>query len=476
MSNKVSLSSNKVVKAGAGYVIGNYLLKGITFLSAPIFTRLLTTAEYGDFNTYLSYESIIYILVGIALHSSINNAKYKYGDALNSYVSSIVTLLLTSTGIWFVISNIFFDFYKSIFGFDRIVANILIFHCLCSSLLQIYNVYVSLTYSVKSFLKVTAFNGVANIVVSVLLLLTVFNNQRCFGRIVGTVIPIGLIGIYILVFFFKNAKPSINLSYWKFGLLYSLPIVPHGISQVVLSTFDRIMIKSMVGSSEAGIYSFSYVVYSLFRVATTSLENVWKPWVYEKMDAKDYDTVRKQGTKYAFGMAIFTVLIMFASPEIVKILGDKEYWNSTPCVIPVLVGGFFAFLYTLPSLIEYFYCKTQFIALGTMCAAGLNILLNYICIPRYGYIAAAYTTLVTYIAYFLFHYILAAKIHGKSIYSTRDIFLIAFSVLILAVVAIEVEPLWAIRWTLIIAISAFAVIWANKEFDIVNKIGEKIRK
>ena len=76
----------KILKAGAIYVVGNYLLKGISFLSAPIFTRLLSTSEFGEYSIYCSYEGIIYILVGLALHSSINNAKYKYGDKLNQYI------------------------------------------------------------------------------------------------------------------------------------------------------------------------------------------------------------------------------------------------------------------------------------------------------------------------------------------------------------------------------------------------------
>ena len=82
-------NKRKVAAAGAGYVIGNYLLKGITFLSAPIFTRLLSTSDYGDVGAYTSYESIIYIILGLALHSSINNAKYKYREKLDEYVSSL---------------------------------------------------------------------------------------------------------------------------------------------------------------------------------------------------------------------------------------------------------------------------------------------------------------------------------------------------------------------------------------------------
>ena len=107
-------SQNKLFKAGAGYIIGNYLLKGITFLSAPIFTRLLTTEEYGDFGAYIAYESIFYIILGLALHSSITNAKYEYKEKFNEYVSSLVLLSGISVGIWLILANVFYNVYSKI--------------------------------------------------------------------------------------------------------------------------------------------------------------------------------------------------------------------------------------------------------------------------------------------------------------------------------------------------------------------------
>lgn len=469
-------SSNKVLKAGAGYVIGNYLLKGITFLSAPIFTRLLSTSEYGDFNTYLSFESIFYIVVGLCLHASINNAKYKYEQKFNEYISSIVLLTVVCFMAWLLLANVFFEQYRGWFGFDRFVANILIVHCLCSSLWQIYNSYLSVSYSYKSFLKISYFNAIFNMVLSVVLILTLFNEQRTLGRIVGTVVPIALVGIYIIYFFFSNAKPVFSKAYWTFGLQYSLPIVPHGISQVVLSVFDRIMIKDMVGSVEAGIYSFAYTIYTLFKVVATSLENVWKPWVYEKMDKKDYESIRKNGISYAFGMAILTSLVLMVSPELIKILGDTEYWNSVDCVVPVVVGGYFAFLYTLPSTIEYFYSKTKFIAMGTMLAAGVNIILNYIFIPRYGYIAAAYTTLVTYILYFFFHYYFAKRIHGYSLFSVAKLLLVSLGVILVGGSVILLKDFWIVRWGLECAIVIVGVFWVEQKYRVSKIIRGKMNK
>lgn len=469
-------SSKRVIKAGAGYVIGNYMLKGITFLSVPIFSRLLTTEDYGNFNTYLSYESIIYILLGLALHSSLNNAKYKYKEKLNEYISSIITLVTLSLVVWLLLSNIFYNEYQSMFGFTRTIVNILILHCFGSSLLQIYNSYISLNYSYKSFLRISATNALTNMILSIILILTFFTDDRCLGRIVGTAIPIIAIGIYIVIYFIRKAKPKIKKEYWSFGLKYSIPIVPHGISQVILSSFDRIMIRDMIGAAEAGIYSFAYTIYLLFKVAVTSLENVWKPWVYEQMEKKDYESIRKQGSNYAYGMALFTALIIIVSPEMIKILGSKAYWGSANCVIPVLLGGYFAFLYTLPAIIEYYYSKTKFIALGTMAAAVLNIILNYIYIPKYGYIAAAYTTLITYMFYFIFHYLLAKKIHGISLFSTLHMILISIGIITIGFITMVIEPLWYVRWAFEVVLGIYSIIWADKKFHFVYKLKQKLSR
>ena len=87
-------SKNKVVRAGIAYTIGNVLLRGIAFLTLPIFTRILTTQEFGLFNVYVSYETILTIFSGVCLYGSLRTAWYDYRTSFDQYVSSILTLSL----------------------------------------------------------------------------------------------------------------------------------------------------------------------------------------------------------------------------------------------------------------------------------------------------------------------------------------------------------------------------------------------
>ncbi len=90
---------SKVIRAGIGYTVGNYLLKGLTFLTVPLFSRLLSTAEYGVFNAYLAYQTILYLLVGLALHTSLKNAKYRYKEEFDRYNSGCILLVIASAAL-----------------------------------------------------------------------------------------------------------------------------------------------------------------------------------------------------------------------------------------------------------------------------------------------------------------------------------------------------------------------------------------
>lgn len=467
---------SKVVKAGIGYTIGNYMLKGLSFLTVPIFSRLLSTSDYGVFNTYLAYQTILFLLIGMALHTSLKNARYKFKDDFAGYNSNCILLAVCSLGVWIFIANICYPLYGEWLGFSRTIVNLLLLDSFGTALIQFFNVYVGLDYRYTSFLKISTFNALGNLGLSVLLILTVFRENRATGRIMGNALPVVVISCVIIWYFWKQKKPIFCAEYAKYAVRYSIPLIPHGISQVVLSQFDRIMIQNMVGSAQAGIYSFGYTIFSIINVTVSSLDNVWGPWFYEKMAQGKYEDIRKNSSKYAFGMLMFSGMVMLGTPELVKILGAREYWDAIYTVIPVVVGGYFMFLYTFPSSVEYFYEKTKYIALGTGMAALINILLNYIFINKFGYVAAAYTTLVTYLLYFLFHYVIAWKIHKNFIYDTGKLIVFSVGAVVMGAAALLLIDNRVVRWLLLLAMGAFFLYWLEREFNIIEKIQARFRK
>ncbi len=443
MRNCIASKSNRVIKAGIGYTVGNYLLKGINFLTVPLFTRIMSTADYGTYSIYMTYDGIISVFIALALHSTLKNAKYEYKERFNEYLSSILIIPLIVLSSLLVIVNLFSGSFQNLLDLNRIVLNILLCHSFANAIIMIYNGKVSLSYRYQDFLKISLVNTLTNLVLSLILMYTLFINERYMGRIIGSALPMVCIAIFIYASSFRKEKPRYNKAFWRFAVSYSLPIIPHGLSQIILSSFDRVMIKSMVGVSQAGIYSLGVNIEELVKVTTTSLDTVWGPWFYEKMAAGDHESIKKFSTYYAYGMFVLLGCLMIAGPEIILIMGSATYQDAKYVVIPLLCCTYFTFLYTIPSAIEYYYKKTHMIALGTMGAAVLNIVLNYFAISSYGYQAAAYTTLISYAAYFVFHYNIAKRIAGKQMFNTNAILGFVAGILLINVFSIWlVEYFW----------------------------------
>jgi O-antigen/teichoic acid export membrane protein len=469
-------NSNKAIKAGIGYTIGNYLLKGLSFFAIPIFSRLMSTSDYGTYNTFAAYESIIFVIIGLALHSSFKNAKYKYSNKFQDYISTCVTVGLISFFSWCVLANVLYVKYKSYIGFSRVVVNLLLICSMGSAIVQYFNVYVGIDYKYDRFLKISAFNAVSSILLSAVLILLFFKDNSYMGRIIGTTVPLLLISVYIVIDFYKKAKPQLNAEYAKYAIKFSLPIIPHGLSQVVLSQFDRIMINTIIGAAQAGLYSFSYNIYTIIQVTASSLDNVWGPWFFEKAKQNKYGTIKKVSGDYMTGMMLFSSVVLLVSPEVIKLIAPKAYWESVYCVIPIVIAGYFSFLYTLPVQVEYYFEKTKFIALGTGSAAIINIILNSIFIPKYGYIAAAYTTLATYFLYFVFHFVFARMISKVSYFNIRILAFDVVTVLLVGAVTIMLLDKIFVRWFIVLVFFALGITYAQIHYGVINKIVERFDK
>lgn len=405
-------AGGKAIKAGIGYTIGNILIRGVSFLLLPIFSRLMDTDQFGIYNAFLSYDSILYVITGLALHSSVKSAHYTFKGRTDEYVSSISLIYIFNFSILNIVVLLWGKEISKLLDLPVLAIFMLLIYSSGTALLTLYNNRISLDYSYKKYLTISFINTVGNIGLSLLLILTVFNHERSLGRIVGTSSVVGLIAIYILTAFYRKAKPRINKTFWKFGVLYSLPIIPHGISQVLLSQFDRLMIRRMVSNSATGIYSLAANLKIILNVISESVSTAWSTWFFEEIDKKNIEEIQKRSVQIVSLFGVFVIGLMGISPELVLFLGGPQYISGKYVAIPMLLDCFILFMYNIIVPSEYYTQKTKYIMLGTMAAAFINVITNYIFIKLYGFVAAAYTTLFSYICYVLLHTFISKKLVG----------------------------------------------------------------
>lgn len=453
------------------------LIRGISIISLPLFARLLSTTDYGIYNTFVAYASFLFVIIGLALHSSLKNAKIDYKGQIERYCSSITLLIIINALICLVVSLIGIQSIANGLGIkNKLLVPLIVIDSFTLAIITLYNSFLSLEYRSKEYILLSLLYTVSGVTISLLLIIGPFNSARYYGRIIGTILSGLIVTGYIIYTLFRNSKPQINIKYWRYGLVISLPIIPHGISQLVLSQFDRLMINKINGSAEAGIYSFAYNIGAIFQIIATSLDTSWSQWFFDQMEKKNYKEIEKTANIYLAAMSLGMIALLLVSPEVTLILGGEKYRNSIPAIMPIILSMYYTYLYYFPASIEYYMKKTKFIALGTIMAAILNILLNMIFIPRYGYIGAAYTTVVCYLLYYGIHVIIANRILEIKVYDLKQQIGWMLGSTCITFVSVLFSNKWIVRYVLLVAEGIIVILIIVKNRNVIQKSIRQILK
>lgn len=415
--------SNKLaLKAGGWYVISNILTKGVAILSTPIITRLLSPGEFGISQTYISLYTVLTIISTLDIYSSVQIARYDFDDKeMDGFLSSILSVSSLSVAVIYLLVKISGDYAVDLMGIPAYLIDFMFLNILLANAFTILQTNHRAYMRYKEFVVLSITVAITSPLLSILLIY-LQESDRYVGRIIGNALPKMIISLFIFIYIIKKGKTFYNKDYWKYALVISIPLIPHHLSTNLLSQFDRVMINKYSGATQVGLYSLAYSYSSILSVIWTSFNQAWTPWFYGRMKESDHETVLNAVKPYtiAFSFMFFSMLVV--GPEAIRIFGPEEYWDGVWVIPPVLLGLFFQFIYSLYVNIEFYLKKTQYIAIGSIIAASLNVGLNLIAIPRFGYISAAYTTLIGYVFLFITHYFISNNWMKKDVIGRRFIF------------------------------------------------------
>lgn len=466
------MSQPNLKKASFYYFIGSIFNKGIAFLTVPIFTRILSTYDYGIVSTYNSWVTMAAMILGFALHSGIRMAYTDYRDRFNDFTSTTIFFTIVASagisGIVLIFCRVFY------INTDITLVVLCLMQSIATAIITDYNYYLMMQYRYKLRTAVMILPNLISMLLSVIVIIFVAKTDLYMGRIVPTALVHVIFGIIAVVAVFKKSHVLIKKEYLKYGLAISVPLIIHGIALNILSQSDRMMITWLADASQTGIYSLIYNFSMISSVITTSLEGVWVPWFLQKMKLRELSEIEKRAKNYISLMTYVMVCLILVAPEIVKIFASKPYWEGISIIPPVVLANYVIFMYTLYVNIEHYYKKTPYITINTLIAAGLNLVLNYIFIPKYGYVAAAYTTIVSYLISFAMHSRYAKKLE-PDLYPLKTFYRPLAHIIITSVLFYVLIDVWYIRWLLTI-VYFFAMLFREKEvlFEMFPGVEKKL--
>ena len=462
------------VRASFWFLICSFLQKGISMITTPIFTRIMSTSDYGQYGVFNSWYGIITIIVALGLTGGVHTqGLVKYDKDRKIFSSSLQGLTVSLVVGWLLIYLIFRAFWNTLFKLSTVQMLSMFIIIWTTAVFGFWANEQRVTYSYKALVIVTLLSSVLKPAIEIVLVLN--SEDKATGRIIGWVIADILTFSWMFVSQLRKGKTFYSKTFWTYALGFNLPLVPHYLSQTVLNSADRIMIERMVGSSEAGIYNLAYSISLIMTLFNTALAQTISPWMYQKIKERRGKDIAPIAYITLILIAAVNLALILLAPEAVRIFAPKEYYEAIWVIPPVAMSVYFMYAYDLFAKFAFYYEKTKVIMTASILGALLNVVLNYIFIKQFGYIAAGYTTLVCFMVYSVAHYIFMRKVcreccDGEYPYETRRIVMITIPLLAAGFIFMATYNYPLIRYGLVGVAVVVAIIMRKRIIDVIKNI------
>lgn len=449
------------IKSASAYVIASVLTRGLAIITIPIFTRLLTTEQMGTVNLYNTWSSNLSIITSLAITSGgLGLAMKEFETERDEYTSSILLIPTIMSAVLLLIYRAAPDFFQHILGLSNGLILFMLFGLMVSPATAIWMYRKRYEYK---YMQSSLFSfGVALIsCILSIYVVTYMKKNNPVNIVEGKLISSALISygasFILYISMMLKGRTLFSKKYWIFSLQLSLPLVGYSFSNQILMFSDRIMISKMVDNSAVGIYSLLYNVSSLSDIVWNAMIAAYIPFLYQNFDSQK-DKIRKITDILLIFYAGVAIILTFFAPEIVWILATEEYYESVNIMPPIACGIFYMAVFGIYTPIFIYYKKTGYLMVTTSITAVLNIILNVIFIPLFGYQAAAYTTLVSYGVLAFIQYLIAVNFENRmngiknSIYNNFHIMLLSFVTTIICLSGILLYKFYMLRYLIIFLI------------------------
>ena len=450
-------SLSVVAKATLWLMVCSILQRAFSLITVPVFSRLMSVEQYGQFSAYSSWTGLFSVLTTMKLDGAVfNKGMSQYKAERDSYTSTMQTVTLAAALVLCLLYVFFSSFFSRMFELPVLIGALMTVELSVSPAIDFWTMRNRYEYRIRPIIANTAVMLLLNAVLGVWMVL--FAEEKGYARILSCIIVNTGFGLYRFWSNIREAlkkkQPVFQPKHALFALKFNLPLLLHYISQYILDKSDRLMVQKLVSVTAAGIYSIAYNIGLLMRIVTTSLNNAVIPWLYGCLEKKEYRTVGAK-LETLFGViSMCSVGLSCVSPELMRIIAPPAYHEGVYVIPPVVLSLTFSYMYTTFANIEFYFNCNRFSMYISGAAAVLNVLLNFFGIRMFGYIAAAYTTLICYILFAVGHYLymnrhVKKETGGISLFCAKKLILISALTLCAGLLVILVYDYFLIRYAII---------------------------
>ena len=406
----------KFLKHSFIYGIGALLSKIVGFLMIPLYTRYLTTSDYGVLELLDLTSTIVSIFISMRIGSAVIRFYYESADELEqkkvvstAYMATFVSALLVilfSQIFSIRLSSLIFDtnvydkYFKLVFMATAL--------SLISSVPEAYLMArkQSIFYTIISLMTLSSYL-IFNIYFIVFLKMGILG--ILYSSVITKIFNSSVLSFYCIT------KNSLFFSFTKFKsmLKFSLPLIPANVGTFILNYADRFILQKLATTAEVGIYALGYKFgYMLPVLVMGPINMIWVPQMFELASKSDKKTIEKMFT-YIMLILIFCGLgLILLTKDAIRIMATPPFYPAYKVVSFVVLG------YIFRGMASFFWDgimiakKTIYIGISVFVSALSNILLNILLIPQFRAMGAAYSTAISFFIMFVLIFYFCQRVYS----------------------------------------------------------------
>jgi O-antigen/teichoic acid export membrane protein len=390
-----------IKKHSGKYLTGGIISSGTALLMMKYYTAVFSPADFGIMALYLVMFQYVLTFVSLDMQSGATRLYFDYKDTRrDEYLSTIFWFITFMAVITFIIGLLLMPLISNWIAEDSEWIYII---TLVAGIFAVYATFLTRIlyneHKSTSVLKHTIFQTFVNHFSSFAFIS--FFNLGIFGRMSGQGLGSLLNVLSLLREFFKEnlfrLKLTFNKMMAKETFMLAMPTMIASIQNILFIYLDRIFLKHYIGDSAVGIYTLGYMLGQGLSMVYEAISQAMLPKVFNDMNSnyeKAKDELEVFAYKYYLGLIGMTAIISFLSPFIIQIFSNANYSESANVMPFVMASFMMGGFYKIPSLVLGYHKIVWFYPLLSVVAFGTNALLNWILIPHYGVVGAAFAFFV----------------------------------------------------------------------------------
>ena len=394
-------SKPSLLKSSFWYVVSGFLSKSVVLFMMPIYVRLLSKGQYGDYSNFTSWLSVFSSTALMNLQFLIirdTGDDSQKNDQLFWNVFYAILLVSLPLVIPMALAP---QLAGRLLLLTPGQVYLLVLYLTLVPLFQLATARMRAQLSVRSFV-------IANLSVTFaaaslsMVLMVFFPTHRLEAFILGQTAPF-IAASLLLAAPRLGALIAPRWEALKPILSIGLPMIPHILGITIINRINRVMVYNMLGAEAAGDFALVANLLLILTTLSTALVQAYTPWLTRRLREEQLSLIGLVSGAQIGVFLYFIAGLAVLAPELLLFWGGRAYANALPLLPPLLASALFTHMQTLLVNVEFFYESKHTLVYSTFLAAAVNILLNLWVLPRWGTIGASYTSLVSTLLLYALH-------------------------------------------------------------------------